>query len=155
DGSGVRDLQARNEAQERGFSAAALAHHRHDFAGLDRQGHFGDSVQSTACILFRQALHRKHHLDLGDDLLARRYHVTASCSNARWSSPTTSAAVRMTTSAGGADCATCSSEASWNARVASVLKLNGRRISVSGNSFSTSMNTSIPAAKSARLSRGS
>src|SRR5690606_32304553 len=61
----------------------------------------------------------------------------------------------MITSAALADSATCSSTASWYARVASVSKLKGRRLSVSGISFITSTNTRIAAARSVRRSSGS
>src|SRR5690606_6993495 len=142
DRAGRGRLESCDRAEECGLAGAALADDPDQLTGLDLE------VDGAECCARSAGIRLP---DVAQDQPAHRVERPPSSR----SSPITGrtpAPIRM--SAAHADSAICSSDASWNAFVASVSKLNGRRISVAGSSLSTSTNTRIAAPSSAARSSG-
>src|SRR5690606_26053548 len=125
-------LEPGNEPQQRGLARAAPAHQPHDLARLDPQRDVAQRVPVRAGV----ALGQPTEFEGAQGRALPRRRLTPMIAGTL---------TAISTSAALADSATCSSEASWYARVASVSKSNGRSTRVSGSSLSTSTKTRISA----------
>src|SRR5690606_4264896 len=139
----ARRLEAGNRAQHRRLAGAALTDDADQLAG------FYVEVDVAECGA------RGAGIGLPDPAQGEPAHRPVRPPSSRSSPITGSTPAPIRMSAAHADSAICSSDASWNAFVASVSKLNGRRMSVAGSSFSTSTNTRIAAPSSAARISGS